>query len=67
MDGGRRQVKQRVNLSHRPIDPPSRPHLAPMENELLMTGRKFLHFGNFCHDRNRSKPNLPMTTGRDGV
>src|ERR1044072_8924341 len=36
-------VQQSVDLSHRPVDPPARAHLAPVENELLHDGRKRDH------------------------
>src|SRR5437667_7855077 len=39
----RRKEKQRVNLGHASIDAPARPHLPPMEDELLLDWTEFRH------------------------
>ena len=38
IQGLRGDEQQRVNLGNRPVDPPPRPHLAPMQDELLLNG-----------------------------
>ena len=40
----RRQIQKRMHLRDRPINPPPRPHLPPMQNEPLLNIREFDHF-----------------------
>ena len=40
-EGAINNVKQRVNLGYGSVDPPPRPHLAPMEHEFLRRGGQF--------------------------
>src|ERR1700722_4787161 len=43
----RRQIQQRVNLRHRPVNPPPRPHLSPVEDVLLLQSSQFRHVVSF--------------------
>jgi len=46
------EIEQPVNLADRAIDAPLVPHVAPMQDEALDGGGKFLLSGYFCHNRN---------------
>ena len=52
VQGCRRYEKERVDLGYGAIDAPSRPHLPPMEDELLLDWAEFRHIGYFCLNRN---------------
>src|SRR5712691_10451971 len=47
MKGLRRQIKQRVNLCHRPVNPPPRPHFSPMQHKLLFNWTELCHIHLF--------------------
>src|SRR5271165_2182721 len=47
----RRQIQQRVNLRHRPVDPPPRPHLAPVQDVRLLHSSQVGHIDTFSSNR----------------
>ena len=56
----RREVEKSVNLGHRTVDSPPRPHLPPVENQLFLNGTQ-LHFclyRNYRTKRLRVKPSF---------
>src|SRR5882757_6137826 len=40
-----------MDLRHRPVDPPPRPHLAPMQDVLLLHARQVSHISTFSPNR----------------
>src|SRR5271156_5581048 len=43
----RRQIEQRMDLRHRPVNPPPRPHLTPGQNVSLLHPRQSRHVSSF--------------------
>ena len=57
MQGFLRNKEQCMDLRHGPVDPPTRPHFAPMEDEFLGNGAESGHFADFGFNRNyETKP-----------
>ena len=68
MEGFFRNEEQRMDLRHGPVDPPTRPHFAPMEDEFLGDGAESGHFAQFGFNRNyETKPgsatDIPLFSG----
>src|SRR5271156_726372 len=53
----RRQIQQRMNLRHRTVNPPPRPHLPPVQNVSLLHPSQSSHISIFSSIRTYRKNN----------